>query len=65
MLVLTRKRNETVILDTLPRPTKIAVVEIRPNSVRLGFDAPDEISITRPDAISQEPRSRDGEGLLQ
>jgi carbon storage regulator CsrA len=68
MLVLSRKPNETVILDTHPTPTKVTVVEIRGDNVRLGFDAPPEIAITRPDAKTREPpphRAGDGEGAFQ
>ncbi len=44
MLILTRKRNESVIVGNTVRVT---VVEIAPGQVRLGFDAPADISIYR------------------
>lgn len=67
MLVLSRKRNESIVLDTQPKPTRIVVVGIQGQAVRLGIDAPSEIAITRPDAIDQNPpeHRRDGEGAFQ
>jgi len=44
MLVLSRKLNETIIIDDTIRVT---VVDIRPNQVRLGFEAPNEVVIYR------------------
>lgn len=44
MLVLTRKLNETIVIDGNIRMT---VVSIRGNQVRLGFEAPHRIGIYR------------------
>jgi carbon storage regulator len=44
MLVLSRKLNETIIINDIIRLT---VVDIRPNQVRLGFEAPKEVAIYR------------------
>lgn len=44
MLVLTRKLNERIVIgDNI----KITVVGIRGNHVRLGFEAPPEVTILR------------------
>ena len=45
MLVLSRKANETVVIGG--GLVTVTVVEIRGDKVRLGFDAPRELSIHR------------------
>jgi carbon storage regulator len=44
MLVLSRKKNETIIIDD---HIVITVVEIRGDKVRLGIEAPKEVPIHR------------------
>ena len=44
MLVLTRKIGETVVLGNSIRVT---IVDLSPGTVRLGFEAPAEVSIYR------------------
>ena len=44
MLVLSRKKNESIIVDDT---IVITVVEIRGDKVRLGIEAPREVSIHR------------------
>ena len=44
MLVLSRKLNETIVIDGNIR---ITVVGIRGNQVRLGIEAPDRVGIYR------------------
>ena len=44
MLVLSRKKNETVVVDDTIR---ITVVEIRGDKVRLGIEAPREVPVHR------------------
>ena len=54
MLVLSRKRNESIVIDG---SIVITVVEIRGDKVRLGIEAPREVSIHRQEifaAISAE-----------
>jgi carbon storage regulator CsrA len=48
MLVLTRRRNEAVVL-TLPSgdPIRVVVTDIVGSQVRLGFDAPANVQIER------------------
>ena len=44
MLVLSRHVNEEVVIDD---DVVVTVVEIRGDKVRLGFDAPKEVSVHR------------------
>ena len=44
MLVLSRKKSETVVIDDRIR---VMVVEIRGDKVRLGFSAPNDVKIHR------------------
>ena len=56
MLVLSRKKNESIIIDD---HITITVVEIRGDKVRLGIQAPKEIPIHRSEihaAIKSEER---------
>lgn len=56
MLVLSRKKNESIVIGDA---IIIAIVEIRGDKVRLGFQAPKEISVHRSEvweAIHQEEK---------
>jgi carbon storage regulator len=61
MLVLSRKKNESIIIND---NITVTVVEIRGDKVRLGIEAPKEVSVHRRevyDAIhSQNPRMPGG-----
>ena len=57
MLVLSRKKNESIVID---EHIVITIVEIRGDKVRLGINAPKEISVHRKevyDAIRRENRA--------
>jgi len=61
MLVLSRKRNECVVIDDNIR---VIVVEIRGDKVRLGIEAPKEIPVHRQevyDAIKRQEEEREEE----
>ena len=49
MLVLSRKKDETILLKTKDRPDiKITIVRIdNPNKVRIGIDAEQDVAILR------------------
>jgi len=47
MLVLSRKKNEAVVVDLGDRVIEVTVVEIRGDKVRLGFTAPKEVPVHR------------------
>ena len=58
MLVLSRKKNELIIIDG--RIT-VHVIEIRGDKVRLGVDAPKEVPVHRKEvyeAIHSSPRRK-------
>ena len=44
MLVLSRKKNESIVIDG---QIKIEVLKVKGNTVRLGISAPDNIKILR------------------
>lgn len=51
MLVLSRKKNESIVIDG---GIKITVVEVRGDKVRLGIEAPREIPVMRSEIVPQE-----------
>lgn len=61
MLVLSRKKNERIMIAG--GLIKVNVVEIRGDKVRLGIEAPDDVSIDREEVYErkQEEERRDGE----
>lgn len=61
MLVLSRKKNESIIIDD---NIVVTVIEIRGDKVRLGIDAPREVPIHRSEiheAIQSEQASMAGD----
>ncbi|MEM9364538.1 MAG: carbon storage regulator CsrA [Planctomycetota bacterium] len=59
MLVLSRKKNESIVIDN---DIRIVVVEIRGDKVRLGVEAPREVPVHRRevyDAIQRSSESKD------
>jgi carbon storage regulator len=60
MLVLSRKLNETIVINGNIRVT---VVGLRGNQVRLGIEAPDTIAIFRQELFART-RAQDQSGAL-
>lgn len=61
MLVLNRKRDESIVIGDLVR---ITVVDIRGDKVRLGVEAPREVSVHRRevwDAIKRQQEKPNGQ----
>ena len=56
MLVLSRKKDETILLKTSNNEDiKITVVKIdNKNKVRIGIEAPREVSVVRSELITKE-----------
>lgn len=52
MLVLSRKRDERILIGT---DIEIRIVAIRGDTVRVGIDAPKEIPIHRPEVLLRAP----------
>lgn len=50
MLVLSRKSDERIVIDGR---IEITVVEVRGNQVRLGIEAPKEVSIMREELVGE------------
>jgi carbon storage regulator len=59
MLVLSRKINETIVIDG---DIRITVVGLRGSQVRLGFEAPDSVGISRQELCTPAEASRGAEG---
>lgn len=60
MLVLSRKKNESIVIDD---NIVITVVEIRGDKVRLGIQAPKEVPVHRSEvhaAIHSDQNSKEG-----
>jgi carbon storage regulator len=53
MLILTRRKNEKIVIDG---GIEITVVAIRGSKVQLGINAPPQVAVTRPDAKWQQKR---------
>ena len=49
MLVLSRKKNESIVIDDRIR---ITVVEVRGDKVRLGIEAPREVPVHRSEVLA-------------
>ena len=59
MLVLSRKKNESIIIND---HITLTVVEIRGDKVRLGIDAPKDVTVHRREvyeAIQNQAKARD------
>jgi carbon storage regulator len=60
MLVLSRKKNESIVIND---DITIVVVEIRGDKVRLGISAPAEVSVHRQEVLEAIRRhSLEGQG---
>lgn len=60
MLVLSRKKNEDIVIGKGDNKVVIRVVEIRGDKVRLGFIAPDGVTIMRTEIINTTKEKANG-----
>ena len=61
MLVLSRKKGETVIITVGDQRIRVMLVDIRGDKVRLGFDAPKDVTIHREEIQGEIDAERLGE----
>ena len=59
MLVLSRKKNESIVINN---DITIVVVEIRGDKVRLGVEAPKEVPVHRREVYEAIKRNEQAEG---
>jgi len=64
MLILTRERNESIVIDINGKLVEVFIVEIRFNRkgervARLGFKAPDDVVIDRLEVHLAKKKERD------
>ena len=57
MLILTRRAGESIMLDD---DTRITVLAINRSQVRIGIDAPKDVSIQREEIYNKGVRRKDG-----
>jgi carbon storage regulator len=62
MLVLSRKKNESIVIND---EITIVVVEIRGDKVRLGVEAPREVPVHRREVYEAIQRSQNGEAKIE
>lgn len=60
MLVLSRKKNESVVIGNSGSEVVITVVEVRGDKVRLGIEAPKEVPVHRREVYDAIKRSESG-----
>ena len=59
MLVLSRKKNESIVIND---SITLVIVEIRGDKVRLGIDAPKDVSVHRKEVYDAINSQRTGSG---
>ncbi len=62
MLVLSRKKNESIVINN---EITIVVVEIRGDKVRLGVEAPREVPVHRREVYDAIQRNQEGQSQEQ
>jgi len=60
MLVLSRKKDEDIIIGEGEKQVVIRVVAINGDKVRLGFIAPNNVSIMRAEITAKKPEKQNG-----
>jgi carbon storage regulator CsrA len=60
MLVLSRKRNEDIIIGNGKNTVVVRVLEIAPDRVKLGVVAPNTINVLRQELLNQSKSNKNG-----
>ena len=60
MLIISRKRNEGIIIN---ENTEITVIDVQGDKVRLGIDAPLSVKIVRKELLETENLNKEAAGL--
>lgn len=63
MLILTRRISESIIIGE--NSVKITVLGVKGNQVRLGIDAPKDISVHREEIYERIQQEKSGEGSAE
>ena len=58
MLILTRKRGESIIIGNVGDEIIVTIMEVDGGSVRIGVDAPPEISVDREEIRERKNREK-------
>lgn len=58
MLVLGRKKNQKIIIQTSAGPVYVQIADIRGSLVKVGIEAPDDIKIFREEIYSDVQNSQ-------
>ena len=53
MLVLTRTRGESIVIQTTDGPIEVVVTRVFDSRVKIGIDAPDHVRILRTEIIKK------------
>ena len=65
MLVLKRNLDERIILEHCGVTIEVVVVEVRGSSVKLGIEAPKEVSIHREEVANRINKELERDGRIQ
>lgn len=57
MLVLTRRRGEVIVIERHGVPLKVLIADINRGQVKVGIEAPREVSIVREELLSSGQKS--------
>ena len=61
MLVLSRKKNESIIIELDGKIITVTVIDVRGDKIRLGVEAPKEVPVHRSEVYECIKRERDRE----
>ena len=53
MLVLTRTRGESIVIETTDGPITVLVTQVIGGKIKIGIDAPDHVRILRTEIIKK------------